>query len=418
MSKVARQDREALFLGRVDRPGRRRWVRGPADALPTAADAVISGGGQAPHVLTIAPNDAGRDRSCVLPNLLNYAGQAVVFDVGGKAYAASADARRSMGQLVMRLDPFGVAGPESHTYSPFDWIDPKDMSVFASDCLEIAELLSCLGNSYGNVGQRAATALVGALLGYLYGIPEKKFDDLYSTLHSDDVIYSLAVALDTRGKRMHPASYTEITSFLERGDRIRSRILATATSMIKGLGSPEVQKALQDSAFDFPSQRPVTVYVILPAEQLAHHSALARLWIGFLLLRTARAADKPALPALFLLDHCAELAPFPLVERALAAAPTGSLRIWTFWDDVQQLRAACPRRWPAITAGAGAVQVFGTSDPQAADEVAAVLGLPADQIRSLGPGDQIVRLDGAAPCRVRRLDARDVSSRPLAAAET
>jgi type IV secretion system protein VirD4 len=416
MSKFARQSREALFLGRVDRPGRRRWVRGQADALPAADEAVLSGGGQAPHLLTIAPNGAGRDRSCVLPNLLNYAGQAVVFDVGGKAYAATAAARRAMGQLVMRLDPFGVTGPESHTYSPFDWIDPKDMSVFASDCLEIAELLSS-GNSYGNVGERAATALVGAVLGYLYAVPEKQWDDLYSTLHSDDVVYTLAVVLDTIGKKIHPTSYTEIASFLERDDRIRSRILTTATSMIKDLGSPEVQKTLHDSEFDFPSQPAITVYVILPAEQLALHAALARLWIGFLLLRTARAAEKPALPVLFLLDHCAELSPFPLIEGVLAAVPAGSLRIWTFWDDVQQLRAACPRRWPAVIAGAGAVQVFGTIDPEAAEEVAAVLGLPADQIRSLGPGDQIVRLDGAAPRRVRRLDARDGSSRPLAAAD-
>jgi type IV secretion system protein VirD4 len=417
MSKLARQGREELFLGRVDRPGRRRWIRGPADALPAADEAVLSGGGQAPHLLTIAPNGAGRDRSCVLPNLLNYAGQAVVFDVGGKAYAATAGARRAMGQVVMRLDPFGVIGPESNTYSPFDWITHEDMSVFVSDCLEIAELLSP-GNSYGNVCERAATALVGAVLGYLYAVPEKRFDDLYSTLHSDDVVYTLAVVLDTIGKKIHPTSYTEIASFLERDDRIRSRILTTATSMIKDLGSPEVQKTLHNSAFDFPSQSPVTVYVILPAEQLALHSALARLWIGFLLLRTARAAEKPALPVLFLLDHCAELSPFPLVEWTFAAAPTGSLRIWTFWDDVRQLRAACPRHWPSIIAGAGAVQVFGTSDPKTADEIAAVLGLPADQIRSLGPGDQIVRLDGAAPRRVRRLDARDASSRPLAAAET
>lgn len=415
MSRFARRGQEALFLGRVDRPERRRWARNPANALPTAGEAVLASGGKTPHLLTIAPNDAGRDRSCVIPNLLSYAGQIVVFDVEGKAYAATADARRAMGQLVMRLDPFGVTGPESDTYSPLDWIEPKDVSVMVSDSLEIAELLS-MGNSYGKVGQHAAITLLGAVLGYLYSNPEMHFDDLYSTLHSDDVVYSLAVALDIRGKKMHPTSYTEIASFLERDDRTRSRILATATSMIKCLGSPEVQKALHDSAFDFPSQPPVTVYVLLPAERLATHSALARLWIGFLLLRTARIAEKPALPALFLLDHCAELSPFPLIEWALAA-PTDSLRIWTFWDDVQQLRAACPRRWPAIIANAGAVQVFGISASETVDEVAAVLGLSADHIRALRPGDQIVWLDGAAPRRVGRLDARTFS-RPLAVAET
>ena len=134
MSKSVTQRGEALFLGRVDRPGHRRWFRDPAGSLPAGDEAVLSGAGQAPHVLTIAPAGAGRDRSCMIPNLLNYAGQAVVLDVGGKAYAATADARVAMGQRVMRLDPFGVAGPESNKLAPFDWIESRDMSVFVSDC--------------------------------------------------------------------------------------------------------------------------------------------------------------------------------------------------------------------------------------------------------------------------------------------
>jgi hypothetical protein len=97
--------------------------------------------------------------------------------------------------------------------------------------------------------------------------------------------------------------------------------------------------------------------------------------------------------------------PFPQLEATHATVPAGKLRIWTFWHDVSQLRAAYPRGWPAMIAGCGAVQVFGTRDPEAAAEAAAILGLPPADIRSLSPEDQIVRLDGI-PRRLQRLDGR------------
>ena len=99
MGIFSRLSREALLLGRVDRPGRRRWIWDSADALPSADEAVLFAGGQAPHLMTIAPNRSGRDRSCLIPNLLNYSGQAVVLDVDGKAYAATAGARERREQL-------------------------------------------------------------------------------------------------------------------------------------------------------------------------------------------------------------------------------------------------------------------------------------------------------------------------------
>jgi type IV secretion system protein VirD4 len=410
--RFSRLSREALLLGRIDHSGRRRWIREPADALPGADEAVIFDGGQAPHLLTIAPGPSGRDRSCLIPNLLNYAGQAVVLDIDGTAYAATAQARRAMGQLVVRLDPFGVTGPGSARYSPIDWVEPPDEAGLTAGSQEIADLLFP-GNAFSDEDQEAAD-LLGAIVGYLLAVPEKQSDDIYRTLHGEDVIYSLAVVLDTIGRKILPRSYTTIARFLEKDDRVRARILARATAAVESLAGPEVQASVHESTFRFPPETPATVYVILPAGQLALHAGLARLWIGTFLRRAASAASaegtegtagtagQPPVPMLFLLDHCAELGAIPLLESLHATAPAGSPRIWTFWDDVHQLRATYPRGWAAMIAGCGAVQAFGSSDPEGAAEAAAVLGLPADDVLTLGPGDQIVRLDGV-PRRVRRL---------------
>ncbi|MEY9912049.1 type IV secretion system protein VirD4 [Catenulispora sp. MAP12-49] len=400
MGKFSKLSHEALFLGRAERQGRRRWTRSSADALPGADEAVLCPGGKAPHIMTFAPHRSGRDRSCVVPNLLNYTGQAVVLDIDGRAYAATADARRALGQQVMRLDPFGLIAPAGHTYTPVDWIQAPSQEIFSEECRNVAELFS-RGPSFGDLTESDTIGLLSAIIGYLYVVPEKKVNDLYDILLTDDVVYSLAVVLDTIGKKLSVSTYSEIASFLNKEDKARTRILARAAARFKVLSSLEVEAAMAGSDFMFPSDRPVTVYVIVPAERVTMYATLLRVWIGGLLANALRAPD-PAVPSLFLLDHCAELLPFPQLEAAYATMSHRKVRIWSFWNDVSQLRAGYPRGWPAMIAGSGAVQVFGTGDPEAAAEAATVLGLPPDEIRSLGAQDQIVRLDGA-PRRLRRL---------------
>jgi type IV secretion system protein VirD4 len=63
------------------------------------------------HLLTVAPAGAGKSVSVIIPNLLSHRGSTVVIDPKGELFAATAEARRKMGHRVIRLDPFGVAGP-------------------------------------------------------------------------------------------------------------------------------------------------------------------------------------------------------------------------------------------------------------------------------------------------------------------
>ncbi len=356
--------------------------------------------------MTIAPNRSGRDRSCLIPNLLTYPGQVVVVDLNGEVYAATAEARRRMGQTVVRLDPFGVFGSDSEALNPFDLLDGLERPALESACQDIADLLP-FRKSFGNADEYAGFGLLSGVIGYLAAVPERRsFDQIYSVLTTDDVVYSLAVVLDTIGKKIPPMSYLEIASFLSKGDKERSRILTTLTSHFKSLGSAEVQKSLSRSTVplsEILSGAPATVYIVIPAQRLAIHSVLLRVWIGTLLHGASRSLHGTSLPMLFLLDHCAELGTFPLLESLLRIEPGEAFRIWTFWHDVHQLRSTYPGGWPEIVAACGAVQVFGTKDSAAACEAEALLGLPANDVWSLGPAEQIVRLDGVSH-RVRKLD--------------
>lgn len=407
MSSMGSSGSEKLLLGRLDRPGRDGLIGASAISDTTPADDGFVTFDGPSNLLTIAPNRSGRDRSCLIPNLLAYPGQMVVVDLNGEAYAATADARRAMGHAVVRLDPFAVAGTDSDSLDPIDLLPSLEEPALESACQDIANLI-LPRSAFGAVADYEAFGLLSGLIGYHAAVPEKRsFDQVHGTLYSDDVVYSLAVVLDTAGKMLSKASYLEIAAFLNRDDGPRAHILARLRSHFTTFGSAEVQKALKGSTValsEISAGAPVTVYIVMPVERLALHSALLRLWIGTLLFAVSRSQEKSSSPALFLLDHCAEIGPLPLLESLLTMGSGGDFRIWTFWHDVHQLRTTYPGGWPAIVSGCGAVQVFGTKDSAATSEAEALLGLPPNDIGSLRPWEQIVQLDGE-PQRARKLDS-------------
>jgi type IV secretion system protein VirD4 len=390
----------ALVLGRAEQPGADGPAEDGAGFITTDEDS---------HVLTIAPTRSGRARHCLIPNLLTYPGGIVALDLDGEAYAATAEARRRLGHTVVRLDPFAVTGPDSAALDPIDLVTSVVEPGLTRQCQDLAALLPSRAFT-GDPLAYETHELISALIAYLAVVPEKfTFDELHPTLHTEDLIYSLAVVLDTVGKRLPPTAFTQIASFLDKDDRTRARIVSRARVQAAPLGRPEVRRTLRNSTIT-PSRLaagdPITVYLVVPAERLATDGALLRLWVGTLMYAVSNARRESVLPVLFLLDHCAELGSFPLIESALRRGTTGAYRIWTFWHDFHQLRVAYPGCWPEVVSGSGAVQVFGTTDTAAAAEAEDLLGLPSNEVWSLGAAQQIIRI-GASASRARKIEARE-----------
>src|ERR1700722_13022480 len=89
-----------LILGRsvASRRGIGFAMRGhqPAGELVT-----YSGDG---HLISFAPTGTGKTSGPVITNALKHPGQLIVLDMKGEVYAATADARRAMGQEVCVVD--------------------------------------------------------------------------------------------------------------------------------------------------------------------------------------------------------------------------------------------------------------------------------------------------------------------------
>lgn len=72
------------------------------------------------HFLCFANTGSGKTRSCVIPNLLQWQGSAVVLDIKGELHEVTARRRREMGQEIVVLDPFDVTGAPPGSLNPLD----------------------------------------------------------------------------------------------------------------------------------------------------------------------------------------------------------------------------------------------------------------------------------------------------------
>ena len=82
-------------------------------------------------------------------------------------------------------------------------------------------------------------------------------------MRSDDVVYNLAVVLDTLGDAIHPVAYMNIAAFLQKADKERSGVISTMNSSLELWANPLIDSATASSDFNIMEFKKVktTVYM-------------------------------------------------------------------------------------------------------------------------------------------------------------
>jgi len=358
----------------------------------------------------VAPTRSGKGRGVIVPNLLHYTGPVVVLDPKGENYQVTARRRREMGQQVVKLDPFHVLDDWSDGLNPFD-VFTLPRADIVTDGQMLAHLLAA-----GNLNGREpfwdlnGCGLLTGVITYVATVKEpaeRNLNEVCKVLTSDDVVYNLAVVLDTVGKRLKKHSYQEIASFLQMPDMTRGGVLATAESYIKPFLSERVEATFAKSAFpvsDVVEGKPLSIYLILPPDKLQSHKALLKLWVGTLLKAITSRSEAPALRTLFLLDECGQLGNFPFLETMITLSAGYGVWCWSFWQDLSQLKAAYPTSWENILNNCGVVQTFGIHNRAMATQWGQYLHHDADALHTLEPHEQVVAIHGQPERRSRRMD--------------
>jgi type IV secretion system protein VirD4 len=290
-------------------------------------------------LITIAPSGAGKTQCFVIPNLLEWRGSALVLDVKGDAYAATAAWRARHVGPVYRLDPSDLA--RSHTYNPLACVGAKPEQLW-TDAQELAKLMMPATRGEPFYTSRARDVLVAAV-GYVCSrnAPAarsfKQVHTVFSGSDWDEWVRSLINQTELMPLRQLGRSFEHMKR------KTRDSVLRTAQSYVSDWQGERIEKLCARADWT-PSElrtSAATIYLCISPRDLEQLAPLVRVILAqHLQLLTAAAPGTSETEAtLVMLDELPRLRDVAVGE-ALGKAASSGLRLWLFAQHLTQLRAA------------------------------------------------------------------------------
>ena len=335
------------------------------------------------HLLTSAPTGRGKGVSVLLPNLLSYAYSCVVTDPKGELYMASSWIRfHKLWNRIIRLDPFGICGPnvpESDRLNPLDLVDDK-ADDFLDQCRDIADMMIMeTGKENEPYWNDSARSVLTSFLAFVCACedkPEHRTIDTVRDLLSSRQSFAKAVEfmqqVESHGgviQRLgHMMSWHE-------GKELAS-VLSNVQRHTEAFDSPIVARNLSSSTFDPRCLRTgrVTIYLCLPHDKLETLAPLMRLWVGVILRAITRGKPSEKNPVLFLLDEAAHLGKIRVLEQAVTLMRGMGIRLWFFFQSLHQMEDCFGDKAKTILDNIDTQQHFGLNDHDNAEALSKRVG--------------------------------------------
>ncbi len=227
-------------------------------------------------------------------------------------------------------------------------------------------------------------------------------------MYSDDAAYTHAVILDNcLHKETDTFAYKGIAAWLNLPDSTSSTrycVLSTAHSMLHSFRSKSIREAMNSPLSidlnDLLDGKPVTVYLVLPIERMVSHGICLRLWLDVLLQVLMRRQVPSAIPTFVMVDEAAQIGPCPALKVVATYLRAHGVRLWTFWQDLAQLRSVYPRDWETLINNTSAL-TFMPGTGLAGREIAPIAGVSRSTLEGLRLDQQLVCEVGREPRTVQ-----------------
>jgi type IV secretion system protein VirD4 len=291
------------------------------------------------HTLLFAPTGSGKGVGFVIPNLLWWDHSVVVHDIKLENYELTSGWRKQQGNEVFVWEPANPDGI-THCYNPIDFVSEKPGKM-VDDVQKISNLLIEKQDFWNN---EARSLFVGIVLYLLADTSKtKSFGEITRTLRSDDVVYNLAVVLDTLGGVIHPVSYMNLAAFLQKADKERSGVISTLNSELELWANPLIDTATASSDFNVMNfkKKKTTIYVGLTPDNLSRLQKLMRVFYqqatDFLSAKMPNVKEEPY-GVMFLMDEFPTLGKMEQFKTGIAYFRGYRVRLFLIVQDTQQLK--------------------------------------------------------------------------------
>lgn len=387
---------EGLLIGRasfVDPPGRRHalWCllspfvgsaqavrlmlaafwRGYDDSIVRIRDYV--------HAITFAPTGAGKGVCIQIPNLLTYLGSMVVVDPQGTLFKVTAWFRQHvLGHKIIKMDPTGFTGPaaESDCLNPCDFLD-ENSDNFIDDIRSFVTLMVQRDpQEHQPFFNDWAIIVLSSMLAFICSCESDASKRSLALMR--DLVSSRKAFTDAKEAMLAvPGLVAKLGGMLDIPvDRELAAILATVQRHTAWMDSPPIAANLSKSTWDprWLWSGKVTVYLILPSNKLSTLAPLMRLWIGVILNVVTRKGASEKRPILFMIDEAAHIGKIQILEDAMTLMRAYGIRIWLFFQSMNQLQKCYGENAQTIIENASIRQFFGTVAFDSADYISRNVG--------------------------------------------
>lgn len=277
------------------------------------------------HVLVVAPTNTGKSVGISLPTGLVWRHSYIALDLKGENWNVTSGLRQSFGP-VYRFAPTEAA---AHRYNPLTQIrrgeaEVRDAQVLADMLVDPEGALQ----SRSHWQLRAFELLVAVILWTLYAEPIKTLARLAEILADPnrpilDLLEDM-LRRPIKDGAPHPVVAAGARQLLDMAEAERSGVVSTALGFLSLYRDPVLARATEVSDFSIADiiagERPVSLYLVIPPEEISRLKALLRLVLNQVLKRlTEIASHRPSdRRVLLMLDEFPQLGKLDFFEHALA----------------------------------------------------------------------------------------------------
>jgi type IV secretion system protein VirD4 len=398
------------------------------------------------HVLVVAPTNTGKSVGISLPTGLVWRHSFIALDLKGENWRVTSGLRASFGP-VFRFEPTASA---THRYNPLTQIRCGEAEV--RDAQVLADMLVDPEGALGarNHWQlRAFELLVAAILWTLYVEKAKTLARLAELMADPQrpIIDLLEEMLrrPIKDGAAHPVVAAGARQLLDMAEAERSGVVSTALGCLALYRDPVLARATEVSDFTIADliegARPVSLYLVVPPEELSRLKALLRLVLNQVLKRLTeiagnRAGSTPGRRVLLMLDEFPQLGRLDFFEHALAYIRGYGIKACLVAQSLNQIAQAYGEH-SSILDNAHIRVAFACNDERTAKRLSDMLGVTTEtraqtnyagsrmapwlghtmvsrqevpralltpgEIMQLPPQDALIFVGGSAPIRARKL---------------
>ncbi len=159
-------------------------------------------------------------------------------------------------------------------------------------------------------------------------------------------------------------------------DKELSSVLTTTNRHLDFLDTLAIAENTRASSFDPADlcKGKMTVYLVLPPDQMGPQAGLLRMWIGCLLRAVVRGGLQEKNKVHFILDEAASLGRMSLLDHAVNKYRGYGVRLQFYYQSMGQLKKCWPEGQDQTLLSNTTQVYFGTNDPQTAEYVSNRLG--------------------------------------------